>query len=272
MSINTSFYNGSIRRYVIAFGNLFDGIKISRPDSSGNVVQTLEVPLSYAPKDKVLVRLDQSKEFDKNRPAISLPRMAFEMINMTYDASRKINSSQEFTGYSSDFGKLKTVYSPIPYNLEFELYINVRNVEDGLQIVEQILPFFKPELTLSVQVLPTLDINLDTPFILNSVNSQDNYEGDFTNRRSIIWTLNFTVKASVFGPVDSGKNIIKTAKVKYHSDVTDSALFRIVRETLETPALLANGSPTSNSSASIPLSQISANSNYGISTNIEDLI
>jgi hypothetical protein len=270
MAINTHFYNGILRRYVIAFGNIFDGIYITREDASANLVQTLQVPLSYAPKDKVLARLDQSRETDKNRPAINLPRMSFEMLGLVYAPDRKFNSLNQTTGYSTDLNKLKSVYSPIPYDLNFELYIYVKNAEDGLQIVEQILPFFKPDLTLSVNVLPAVGIKHDTAFVLNSITSSDTYEGDFMNRRAIVWTLSFTVKVYMYGPVSSGTDIIKQALVGYHNTI-DTSLFKVIRQTTDQPALLANGSPTSNSSLSVSLSSIAANSNYGISTVIEDL-
>ena len=267
----TTFYHGTLRKYVVLFGTLFNDIHINRVGKSADedYVQTIKVPLSYGPKEKYLARTDADPSYA--RPvAIVLPRMSFEMLGLVYAPDRKFNSLNQTTGYSTDLNKLKSVYSPIPYDLNFELYIYVKNAEDGLQIVEQILPFFKPDLTLSVNVLPAVGIKHDTAFVLNSITSSDTYEGDFMNRRAIVWTLSFTVKVYMYGPVSSGTDIIKQALVGYHNTI-DTSLFKVIRQTTDQPALLANGSPTSNSSLSVSLSSIAANSNYGISTVIEDL-
>lgn len=265
MALSQPFYNGIIRRYVIAFGSLFSGIYITRENSSGEVIQTLEVPLSYAPKDKVISRIDQNPNLDK-QVAITLPRISFELVDIEFDATRKGQTLNQLTAYSTDLDKLKTVYSPIPYNLRFEVNVFVRNAEDGLKIVEQIIPFFRPHKNIDVKVIPSMNIIRDVPITFNNLNINDSYEGDFQTRRAIIWTLQFTMKADLFGPIDDGKSIIKRVDGNILQPTGDP---NAIRTTVTvTPGLLANGSPTSNSSASIPTSQISANSNFGISSDI----
>jgi hypothetical protein len=201
----TKFYNGSIRRMVVAFGSLFNEIYIDKTESGG--VKSFLVPIAYAPKEKYKVRLAGDPNL-QNPNQIVLPRMAFEITGYAYDSVRKRNSTSRFLMRdSSPVSGVDYSYAEVPYNIDFGLYIYVRNMEDGLRIVEQILPQFSPEFVVTVN----FDSNfkkIDVPIFLNSVSSEEDYEGDYYgNRRSIIFTLNFTMKTYLFGAKKTYKEI-----------------------------------------------------------------
>jgi len=198
------FYNETTRRYVAVFGTMFNDIEISR--KTGNTTtQRMKVPINYAPMQKILARLDQNLQ--NNAPAITLPRMSFEMTGMTYAPDRKLTSVTKLVRASAADGTMTTMFSPAPYDIEFQLNIMTKYNEDGTKIVEQILPFFKPDCTVSVKLIDELNTYFDIPIILNSVSQEDTYEGDFESRRALIWTLNFTMKGYFFGPVSTKKQI-----------------------------------------------------------------
>jgi hypothetical protein len=203
------YYHGSIRKAIVAFGRLFSDIYIDRKQGDsvvGTTIQRLQVPLSYAPKEKWLVRLDQQPDIENNVTMISLPRMSFEIIGYVYDSSRKLNRMQQITTDSSNTTK-PTVYTPVPYNLDLSLYVLTKTQEDGMQIIEQILPTFTPEYTLTINMIPEMGITMDVPVILNSVSVVDEYDGAFTDRRFVTHTLNFEMKLNLYGPI-SGQGII----------------------------------------------------------------
>lgn len=262
------FYFGSIRKYVTLFGTLFNDIEIDRLDSQSGIYQTLKVPISYAPKEKVLARLDQDPNLDR-KFAISLPRMSFELTNINYAPDRKlltINRNKKVV--SSNPNQLSYQYNPVPYDFMFSLYIVVKNAEDGTRILEQILPFFTPDWTASVNLVPDMDMTLDVPTILIDVTSQDLYEGNFEERRSIVWTISFLMKGYVFGPIKKS-NVITLANTNFfdatlYTDINDAVgVAPALERTTITPGLTANGEPTSNSSESVARSEIQANDNYG---------
>jgi hypothetical protein len=211
------FYWGTIRKSVIAFGNLFNNIFIDRRDAEGNVVQTLKVPLSYAPRQKFLARIKAEANLPDEKFQIFLPRMAFEMTGIVYDAQRRVSLVQNNRVVNNTANTLNTQYAPTPYNVNMLLYVYTKNQDDGLQIVEQILPYFNPEYNLSLNAMPALGIKNDLPIILNSVDYEDTYEGDFTQRRAIVWTFNFTLKLNFFGPI-SKQGIIRSATVNTYSN------------------------------------------------------
>jgi hypothetical protein len=215
------FYNESMRRMTIAFGQLFNNIQIKRKDSSDNVIQSIRVPLSYAPKEKFLVRLDQQPSLDEREFSITLPRMSFEISGITYDPSRKLNRIQKFKSVKTAAeGKILDYnYMPVPYNISYTLNVFTATAEGGLQIVEQILPFFQPDYTVTVNAIPSLNIKRDVPIVLNSVNYDDSYNGDFTQRRAVIYTLGFTAKTYLFGPAKTQK-VIKEVQSDVHTDTT----------------------------------------------------
>jgi len=263
------YYHGAIRKYVIAFGNLFNDIYVQRLNSSGVRIQTLAVPLAYGPKEKWLVRLVQDPNLDQD-VAITLPRMGFEIVSMTYAPARKLSSTLKNVHLkTSDYNRIETQYVPVPYDINILLSVFVRNADDGAQIIEQIVPYFRPEFTTNVRLIPEMNIVIDTPVVLQDISIEDTYEGDFDTRRALIYNLNFSVKAYLYGPV-TNSGIIKRAITNVHGDIpADSSI--IERITI-TPAQYANGSPliapSANASLSVGINQISANSDYGFSLDI----
>lgn len=207
---NNVFYHGIIRKTIVSFGRLFSDIYIDRKQGdsvTGTTVQRIQVPLAYAPKEKWLVRIDQDPTLE-NYTYASLPRMSFEILSYGYDANRKLNRMQKIQCGSGEAMRNYT-YTPVPYNIEISLYILTKTQEDGLQILEQILPTFTPEYTLPIKVVPEMNIVQDTPVILNSVSVSDEYDGDFQTRRFVTHTLNFTLKTNLFGALSS-QGIIDT--------------------------------------------------------------
>jgi len=205
------FYNQSLRKMTIAFGQIFNNIQIRRKDSSGNTVQSIRVPLGYGPKEKFLTRLDQQPSLDNREFAVTLPRLGFEISGIQYDPTRKLTRVQKFkrvktgkTGKIMDFN-----YMPVPYNISFNLFSFTATAEGGLQIIEQILPFFQPDYTVTINVVPELNLKRDVPIILGNVGFSDNYDGSFTNRRAVIYTLSFTAKTYLYGPATTQKVIKK---------------------------------------------------------------
>ena len=226
------FYNESLRKCIIAFGSMFNGIYIQRKDGS-TVSQSLKVPLAYGPKQKFMVRLDADPNLDQ-KVAITLPRIGFEIAGFDYDPSRKLNRIIKRKKVSNTTDKalkqMSTQHSPVPYNLTFELFVMTKNSDDGIQIVEQILPFFQPEYTVTINEVPEMDVVRDVPIVLNNIGYEDTYTGSFTERRAIIYTLNFTAKAYVYGPVDTAKPITK-AEATIYADLQDKAPPRVARVT-----------------------------------------
>ena len=210
------FYNEILRKTIISFGTLFNNISIKHTNSSDDVVSVIKVPFAYGPTQKFLARLNQSPDLNKST-AITLPRMSFEFTGLTYDPSRKLTTTQTFIAKDPDTGvETKKMYMPVPYNMQFELSIMSKLNDDALQIVEQILPYFQPAYNLTVSLVDSIQEKRDIPIILENVTMQDDYEGDFSTRRVLLYTLRFTAKTYLFGPVSSvSKDIIKTAKINY---------------------------------------------------------
>ncbi len=215
------FYNEGMRRLTIAFGQIFNNIIVQNTSSTGAVTKRIRVPLAYAPKEKFLVRLDQQPDLDDREFAIVLPRMGFEIAGLQYDPTRKLTRVNKFkkvhtrtgaTGKQMDFN-----YTPVPYNINYNLFIFTATAENGLQITEQILPFFQPDYTVTVNMIPDLNIKRDVPIILNSVNYEDSYSGDFNTRRAVIYSLNFTAKTYLYGPSNT-QGIIKETQADLYSD------------------------------------------------------
>lgn len=210
------FYHEILRRTIISFGTLFNDINIRHSDSSDNTVSEMKVPLAYGPSQKFLARLEQQSNL--NKPVqMTLPRMSFEFIGLSYDPTRKVTTTQQFiTGTKADKKEARKTYLPVPYNMSFELSVMTKLNDDMLQIVEQILPYFQPAYNLSVNLVETIGEKRDIPVILDSVTMNDDYEGDFSTRRALIYTFRFTAKTYLFGPVSSAtKDIIKKVSVSY---------------------------------------------------------
>ena len=229
--LGQQFYHETMRNVIVAFGTLFNNIHMIRKNNSGTIVQTMKVPLAYGPRQKWLQRLDQDPSQD-SKVAITLPRLGFEIQNLSYDTSRKLNRVQKFRKVkSSDSNRLDSQYMPVPYNLDIELYVMANQSDDALQIVEQILPYFQPDYTLTIKDMTDMGIKRDVPIVLNSISYEDNYRGEFTERRAIIYTLTFTAKFYLYGPVTS-QSVIKTVQVDQYTDLPDASHKREQRYTV----------------------------------------
>ena len=218
--LGQQFYHETMRKVVVAFGTMFNDINLVRKNNAGEVTQTMKVPLAYGPKQKWLTRLDQDPSL-ASAVAITLPRLGFEIGSLTYDPTRKLNRVQKFKkvkSSSSNANKLDTQFMPVPYNMDITLYAMAKNSDDALQIVEQILPFFQPDYTLTLNDMADMGIKRDVPIILNDVGYEDNYQGDFESRRAIIYTMGFTTKFYLYGPVTSS-SVIKTVQVDQYTDL-----------------------------------------------------
>jgi hypothetical protein len=190
----------------------------------------MRVPLSYAPKQKFLARIQQRPDSDSRTVQVSLPRMSFEMIQLEYDPNRKIAPLQQSRAINSSISA-STQYAPTPYNVIVYLYIYAKNQDDGLQIVEQILPYFNPDYNLTMKAIPELDIKNDLPIILDTVSFEDDYEGDLTTRRSIIWTMSFTMKLNFYGPITDQSIIRRVITNTYNNIPSDTILQKATVET-----------------------------------------
>ena len=212
------FYHEILRKTIISFGTLFNGITIKHTDSDDNTTSVIKVPLAYGPTQKFLARLEQSPNLNKS-VQMTLPRMSFEFIGMTYDPSRKVTTTQTFlAGSSADKSVEKKTYMPVPYNMQFELAIMSKLNEDALQIVEQILPYFQPSYNVTVELVSSIKEKRDIPIVLENITMQDDYEGDFTSRRVLYYTLRFTAKTYLFGPISSAStDIIRKSNIRYLS-------------------------------------------------------
>lgn len=262
----TSFDNETTKKYVAAFGTLFNDIQLTRKDNNGNPVQTMTVPLNFAPFQKFLSRIKQDP--DLKAPSMSLPRMSFEITGMEYDPTRKLQTSLESTvPYSTNNDKVHSVFSPVPYNYEFQLNIMVKNYEDGTRIVEQIIPYFRPHFTMSMYLIDGYD-PLDVSVILNSASLEDTYEGSYEEQRMIVWTLTFTLQGYLYGPTRD-KKVIKFVKTNIYDSfeaTTPSAIVTVQ------PGLTANGQPTTDANNSIAYANINFTDSWAYIVKIEDSV
>lgn len=224
---NQHFYNRTIRKIVVAFGTMFNDIYLVRYTKDGlTAKEKFKVPLNYGGKEKYINRITADPTLTKSI-AISVPRMSFEMTSMNYDSSRKQVSTLQNFGVGTD-GQINKQYAPVPYNYEFTLSIYVRNTEDGTQILEQILPFFTPDYTVSVNFIKEMGKPHDLPILLNDVSVQTDYEGDLMDTRLIVWTLTFTAKSYIFPPVkDVTGGIIYKANTNFLEDHTNASLQKV---------------------------------------------
>ena len=220
--LGQQFYHETIRKVIVSFGTMFNNINLVRKDSSGNISQSMKVPLAYGPREKFLVRLREDADLSKT-VAITLPRIGFEITNLAYDPTRKLNRVQKFKKVKgAKSSQLDTQFMPVPYNIDIELFVMAKQSDDALQIVEQILPYFQPDYTFTINDQPDMGIKRDVPIILNSIAYEDNYQGDFTTRRALIYTLSFTAKFYLYGPVSSSK-VIKTVQIDQYTDLQDTS-------------------------------------------------
>jgi hypothetical protein len=228
--LGTYYYNEIIRKTIISFGTLFNDIHIKHKDNSEDVISDMRVGLSYGPMQKFLAKIEQQEDLTKP-VAITLPRMSFEMTSIQYDSSRKTGIVQTFKACDKN-GKVKKVFMPVPYNIGFELNIFTKLNDDALQIVEQILPFFQPSFNVTVDLVESIGEKRDVPIVLDSIDFQDDYEGSFQTRRALIYTLRFTAKTYIFGPVaDSTDGLIKKVQVDLYADTNTKTAKREMRYT-----------------------------------------
>jgi hypothetical protein len=275
----TPFYFSLIRKYVILVGTLFNNIKITRTDSQGNITSLIKVPITYAPKDKMLARVNQDPNLDRQTATIPLPVISFEMGKMTYDGSRKLNTIGRIVTKDADnASKMKYQYNPVPYNIEFKVYIYAKNAEDGTKIIEQVLPYFTPDWTTTVNLIPEINVNMDIPVVLNNIGYNDTYDGAFTERRAIIWSLDLVLKGYIYGPIRKG-GIIKFVNTNFYiPSVADGSLEDAVGNTALAekmtiqPGLDANANPinyfgeANDSLGTIAYTLIEPDDNYGYIT------
>jgi len=256
---NPQYYHGAIRKYVIMFGNMFNEIEIVRYNASNQPTQQFRLPIAYGPREKFLSRLRTDPSLDRE-VALQLPRLSFEITNYTYDPSRNLNKLQKNIYASTDNDKVKNQQVPVPYNIDFSLYGMFGNQEDAVQTIEQILPFFRPEWVNTMKLVTDTNEYYDIPTIFTGMSIEDTYDGDFQTRRALIYTMNFVVKGYIFGPVKNSA-VIKKSIINTFANTT--ATSSVNSKLTLTPGLLANGSPTTNATASVASSLISASDNYG---------
>ena len=226
--LGTTYYHETIRKYVAVFGTLFNDINVIRKDADDTIKEQIKVPIAYSPRDRWILRLRRARGISGTDEAVAmtLPRMGFDLTGITYDGTRKLNTmGQVFAANTAaSSSTLLKQFNPVPYNFDFSLYSMVSNAEDGAQIFEQIVPFFTPEFTVSVNLVPAMNIKPDISMILNGVQIEDSYEGDFQVTREIIWTLTFTMKGYIYPDVKTGsvvKTVIVNLRMPGDSDVSE---------------------------------------------------
>ena len=213
--LGSTFYHQTIRKYVAVFGTIFNDLNIERKNSSGTVIEKFKVPLAYGPKQKWLLAIQEST-VSRKVTSVRVPRMGFALTGLSYDPVRKLNTIGRniSANTAAGTGSLMTQYNPVPYNFEFTLYILVKNAEDGTQILEQILPYFTPEFTVTINTIPEMGIKADVPITLNSADVADEYEGELATARTITWTLSFTMRGYIYPDIKTGTTI-KTITVNF---------------------------------------------------------
>ena len=217
--LGTQFYNQAVRKTVVSFGTLFNNIELKKV-VDGQVMEVEKVPLAYGPKQKFLYRL-QGNAADGKKVAITMPRIYFEMTGIDYDASRKTPTTQKYkTVINDDGNEVRTQYVPVPYNVSFEVGILCKSQDDGLQILEQILPFFQPSFSMSLKFIPDMDEVRDVAVVLNNVDFDDDWEDDFSTRRSITYSMQFTCKTYIYGPYTKADVIRKSRIIETIGDTT----------------------------------------------------
>lgn len=215
----TYFYHEKTRKAVALFGRLFNNLYVMRTNSAGQVINQIKLPLAYAPKEKYLERIRENSDLQNGGEvvAVKLPRASFEITNITYDTTRQLTKLSNFNQPGSTLLKRSKVYSPVPYTISFQLNIYAKSHDDALQVVEQILPTFNPQYTMTIKPFPTKFPNFveDIPVIITGVDFTDDYDGSMQNRRSIIYTLTFDMKVQYYGPVDNESSIIHEVNAEF---------------------------------------------------------
>lgn len=216
MLANQTYYNKTTEKAVIAFGNMFANLFIQRYDSNGVLQRNIRVPVSYAPKDKFIARMQQQPNVDEQKEELTLPRLAFEITGIEHDPSRQMNAMQQRKAIIN--GQFNSAYNPVPYNLKMALYAVAKTQSDALQMMEQILPTFTPTYTLTMKAMPQLNLTDDLPITLDSVSLEDDFDAPkFEERRQVLVTFEFTLQLNYFGFVNGATGIIKQTDVRFYS-------------------------------------------------------
>ena len=217
--LTNHFYHEIIRKTIVSFGTLFNNLEIQHKDRSGKTVSVVKVPISYGPQQKFLARVEQGRDYqDGVSTTLTLPRMSFEVMGMTYDATRKVSTMQTFKSVNKKTNKMVKAFMPVPYNINMQLSIIAKLNEDAIQILEQILPYFQPAFNLTVDLADIIGEKRDMPITLEGIQMEDNYEDDYLTRRALIYTLNFTCKTYLFGPINNSTDgLIKKVQTDYYS-------------------------------------------------------
>jgi len=245
------FYNEHTRRAVAVFGTLFNNLTVVKRDGSGNALQQIKVPLSYGPRQKFLARIRQEEQLNDPRLAIKLPRMSFEITGLEYDESTRLTRGTKLHIPGTSTTSRKTMFYPSTYRLSFELSIMAKHTDDALQILEQILPFFQPEYSVTVNEVDN-NFKSDMPFVLTGVSLNDDYEGDFETRRSLIYTLTFDTR------------------IKYYGGLTDSgAIIRETKTNISDPDMTTSGEPFSTQQTTITPTDANEDDNFTIDVSFD---
>lgn len=234
------FYHEHIRKAIVSFGTIFNSIQVKRKNTDGTIAQSLLVPLHYAPKQKLLARVLTSPDLQTDRNlAMTLPRMAFEITGLQYDGNRKLPTTQTIR-VVQDNATTNQVLVATPYTIGLRLSIFAKNQDDGLQILEQILPYFTPDFNVTINEIPNVEVKRDLNITLNNVEYNDMYEGNFDERTTIIWELQFSLKMNFYGSV-SRAELIKKVIANIYSDMDGINGVRYTGMATDTdPALFSN--------------------------------
>jgi hypothetical protein len=259
--LGTTFYHGLIRKYVTIFGTLFNNIVIEQGE--GDSRQKLRVPLAYGPREKFLSRIEGNDDAGSHKTAIKLPRIGFSFTSFTYAPQRKVATLNKI--YKTSEGNRQFAYAPVPYDVTVNMGIIAKTIDEANRITEQILPYFTPEFTVSAKLIEDLDEITDIPIVLNSVVMEDNYDGPYDERRTIIVNLDFTMKILFFGPVSTSK-IIKFVDVNFKNPETRATFSNITIQ----PGLTANGEPTTDIGQTIPFTDIEPDDNWAYIIRIDE--
>lgn len=253
------FYHEQMRKYCAVFGTIFNEIDVVRFKADGTIDQRKTVPIAYGPRDKALARQDEEPEFNQRKAAIVYPRMTFEMTGFTYDSDRKIGSEHQ---YLLPDGTV--VGAPSPWNITFDLVIGVNTIDEGNQIIEQIIPMFNPELNSSVEILP--GVLIDVPLVLEGVSKTDNWEGSVDGRRDIRWILSFSMRVRFFGPITT-KKLIKFVDVSFHpSNDSSTGEAQSVY-----PGLTATGEGTTDPEQAVDWSTVNIDDGWKVIVQVRDI-
>lgn len=220
------FYNRSIRKIIVGFGDIFSDITLVRYNLDLTEQERFIIPIAYASKERYVMRLEEDPDLTK-KVQMGLPKLAYELNGIKYDASRKQNTNIKNFGNNPLSGGVSSQYNPVPYDFDFSVYLIVRNIEDGTQVMEHILPYFTPDYTIKINMIPELGLIKEIPVILNSTNYEVEYEGDRDEEtRKIIWTLNFTAKGYIFGSVSNNAGLIKTSITNIYNNIDKSDIVK----------------------------------------------